>query len=284
MLITKLIRRIRSIWVRLVPYRIVQRSGLAASENSNIILKNQYDCIPKGCVYGPADQYLLVPKNRYRLSLLPGQKVSGDVGVGCLTEENTPDGYDLLWGDDEAVARFREEGERARDRLTKEIVDHVDDQLKTCGKIVDIGCGIGDLLSEIRSRYPNLTLAGCDFSPKGIERARVRIPDGEFLECHIRDTLPYQDCEFDIVFCTDFLEHLEYPEKIVVELVRICKPGGLVVVVVPDGDVDQFLGHLWFWSGQRLREFLDPWKASVFKLPETGELMAIIHTDKPEAL
>ena len=49
-----------------------------------------------------------------------------------------------------------------------------------------------------------------------------------------------------------------------------------MVIVVPDGAVDDFIGHFWFWSETSLGNFLAPWKPTVTKLPETKELLAVI--------
>jgi len=269
----------------LVPYKLVRRVSEEKiggdSTQDDEVKKAQYDYVPKDSyVYGPADTFLLVPKNRYRLVLLPGQKISGDAGVGWLTEDNSPQGYDRLWGDPDAVERFREEADGVREKLTVEIADHIIERIRGESHILDVGCGVGDLLTEIRKRRANIALAGCDFSPCGIEKARCRLPEGDFTQQVIEKDLPYENDRFDAVLCTDTLEHLEYPANIVNEMVRICRPGGFVVIVVPDGDVDQFFGHLWFWNENRLREFLSPWNGIVQRLPKTREFLAVI--DIPE--
>ena len=75
--------------------------------------------VPKGSyVSGPADRFLLVPKNRYRVVLLPDQPRSNALGVGWVTEDNSPEGYDLLWGDAKHVDAFRLESGHVRDKLT----------------------------------------------------------------------------------------------------------------------------------------------------------------------
>ena len=78
------------------------------------------------------------------------------------------------------------------------------------------------------------------------------------------------------MLCTDVLEHLERPKLIAAELVRICRPGGMVVIVVPDGDVDQFLGHYWFWNEGSLSLLLAEWEPEVIRLPRTREFLARI--------
>lgn len=241
------------------------------------IPQGHYDYVPKGkYVYGPVDQFLLVPKNRYRAVLLPDQTRSADLGVGWLTEDNSAEGYDLLWGDNSNLAAFKAEGNHARDKLTIEIVDQIEVYLPEGGSVCDIGCGVGDLLREVRHRRPTLAVFGLDFSGKAVEGAARAMPDGAFQQFVIHQTLPYETASFDVVLCTDVLEHLEYPKLIADELVRICRPGGTVAIVVPDGMGDQFLGHNWFWSEESFAVMLAELGARVSTLPVTKELMAVI--------
>jgi SAM-dependent methyltransferase len=248
------------------------------------IPQGEYDYVPKGTyVMGPADRFLLVPKNRYRLALLPGNAASEELGVGWITEDNTPTGYDRLWGDPGALQAFRSEADHLRDKLTVEIVDAIEARIAPNADVVDIGCGVGDLLLEVRKRRPGVAVSGLDFSARAVEGAKVALPDGTFVQHVIERELPYPDAAFDVVLCTDVLEHLEHPLEVAGELVRICRPGGLVAIVVPDGDVDQFFGHLWFWNEERLGKFLSPWNAKIARLPVTREFIACIHISRSEA-
>ena len=213
------------------------------------IPQGEYDYVPKGTyVFGPADRFLLVPKNRYRAVVLPGQERRTEFGVGWITEDNTSEGYDLLWGQADNLHQYRIEADHAREKLKAEIVDRIEDRIAASANVVDIGCGIGDLLGEVRHRRPGVSVSGLDFSGKAVEGAQRSLPDGAFRQFVIDRQLPYESASFDVVLCTDVLEHLEYPQLVAAELVRICRPGGLVAIVVPDGTLDQFLGHNWFWN------------------------------------
>ncbi|MGM4918959.1 class I SAM-dependent methyltransferase [Tardiphaga sp. 813_E8_N1_3] len=255
-----------------------ERRRIPYSENGwDHIPKGEYDYVPKGThVFGPADRFLLVPKNRYRAVLLPGQERRTELGVGWITEDNSSEGYDLLWGEADNLHEYRIEADSVREKLKVEIVDRIEHRIAADANIVDIGCGVGDLLGEIRRRRPGVRVSGLDFSGKAVENAQRTYPDGAFQQFVIDRTLPYQTASFDVVSCTDVLEHLEYPQSVVAELVRICKPGGLVAIVVPDGTLDQFLGHNWFWNVETFAALLAEWAPQVAPLPVTGELMATI--------
>lgn len=274
---TRLLARYHQIGRTILSLPLINRWYIAPRDAYDLIPSGQYDYVPKGTyVYGLASHFLLVPKNRYRLNLLPGMEVSDEKGVGWITEENTSSAYDLLWGNECNLELFRQEGGHVRDRMNEEIVDQIEGRLPINGKVVDIGCGVGDLLDEVLQRRPDSALHGLDFSAKAIERIRARFESQDFM-CHvIHQDLPYASQEFDVVFCTDVLEHLERPKLIAAELVRICRPGGMVVIVVPDGDVDQFLGHYWFWNEGSLSLLLAEWEPEVIRLPRTREFLARI--------
>lgn len=241
------------------------------------IPQGQYDYVPKGThVSGAASHFLLVPKNRYRLVLLPDQEVSAERGIGWITEDNSPEAYDRLWGSAEALEVFRAESGHARDKMTTEIVDHLEAGLPVAPHVIDIGCGAGDLLAEVRKQRPEATLAGLDYSGKAVEGVKLAFPEGEFRQFVIERELPYESGRFDLVMCCDVLEHLEHPREVAAELVRICRPGGLVAIVVPDGEVDQFFGHYWFWNQQSFTAMLAPWNAEVTRLPQSREFIARI--------
>lgn len=253
-----------------------------ATDGWDHIPQGQYDYVPRGThVSGPADRYLLVPKNRYRAVLLPDEQPNVALGVGWVTEDNSAQGYDRLWGDAARLAEFRAEADHVREKLTVEIVDHIAPRIAPGARVVDIGCGVGDLLVEVRRRQPGITVAGLDFSQRAVDGARAALPDGSFRQFVIDQTLPYEANSFDVVLCTDVLEHLERPRTVAAELVRICRPGGLVAIVVPDGDVDQFFGHYWFWNERSLTQLLAHWHPQVTRLPVTREFLACISVPEP---
>jgi SAM-dependent methyltransferase len=93
-----------------------------------------------------------------------------------------------------------------------------------CGRVLDIGCGIGDMLS-----YRAHTV-GVDVNPKAVAYCRSRGLIAHQME---PDVLPFPDAEFDGAMLDNVLEHLEKPEPLLAQTRRVVRTGGTFVVGVP---------------------------------------------------
>jgi hypothetical protein len=117
-------------------------------------------------------------------------------------------------------------------------------------RVLDAGCGNGFVLRELVARF-GVEPWGHDNSESLRAIVQANVPGVRF---HVGDLgrLPHDDGFFDVVLSTDVLEHLEVPERTLAELVRVTRPGGQVLVSVPDGRRDQGSGHVNFFSPEGL--------------------------------
>ncbi|MCX5809256.1 MAG: class I SAM-dependent methyltransferase [Proteobacteria bacterium] len=96
-------------------------------------------------------------------------------------------------------------------------------------KILDLGCGRGEFLRGF---------IRCGLDGYGVDQsfiAKSICPEAEILQSNLEnEPLPYDDNSFDVIFSKSVLEHFYYPERLVMEIYRIVKPGGLVITMVPD--------------------------------------------------
>jgi 2-polyprenyl-3-methyl-5-hydroxy-6-metoxy-1,4-benzoquinol methylase len=100
----------------------------------------------------------------------------------------------------------------------------------TCaGDIVDVGCGDGVLLWHLRNA--GASRVGADLSFTRLHRSQSR--SHALLVQAEATQLPFQDSTFDLVICTDVLEHLSSMEKAISELSRICTAEGHILISVP---------------------------------------------------
>lgn len=119
--------------------------------------------------------------------------------------------------------------------------------------ILDAGCGLGILSAMLKDRFPDASVAAFDFSHVAIDTARKNRPDITFFAHDIYDPL---DDRFDLVVCTETLEHLLEPDSAVQQLLEATAPSGSLFFTVPDGRIDQSGKHINFWSPESWRQFL----------------------------
>ena len=83
---------------------------------------------------------------------------------------------------------------------------------------------------------------------------------------------------FDSVVAMEVLEHVPRPVEMVRELVRVCEPGGEVIITVPDGEHDRWSGHLNFWTQDDLRQMLGEMELQqrIERLSENNVLVAVL--------
>lgn len=93
--------------------------------------------------------------------------------------------------------------------------------------ILDVACGNGNYCKFFTQR--GLDYTGCDLSENMLEQARENNPGFEFIRGDATN-LPFEDGEYDVVFCSDLLIHLpsELEEAVVKELIRVAKKYAVV--------------------------------------------------------
>lgn len=93
-------------------------------------------------------------------------------------------------------------------------------------KILDVGVGLGRLLEQV----DELERYGMDISSNYLE-----ITSTKKINCCLSliEDMPYQDDFFDIITCTDVLEHVLDLNLAVKNILRVLKPGGVLIIRVP---------------------------------------------------
>lgn len=101
------------------------------------------------------------------------------------------------------------------------------------GKLLDIGCGNGNLALVLGSL--GYQVRGIDVDATSIETAKQR-NTFDNVSFDVADANEFTESdEYDLIVCTEVLEHLEKPKQLVESSYRILKPGGTMVVTVPNG-------------------------------------------------
>lgn len=120
-------------------------------------------------------------------------------------------------------------------------------------RIADVGCGAGYLLRVIHETSNPQSLTGFEHSEEAIKMAKTLLPEASF---HCCDIYKGTNLKFDLVFCTEVLEHLLYPDRAVRALLGMIDKQGAVLMTVPNGRTDNFEGHINFWSPESWEVFI----------------------------
>lgn len=144
--------------------------------------------------------------------------------------------------------------------------------------VLDVGCGIGGS-SRILAKDYGFDVTGVTISPQQVKRAQELTPEGVDAKFAVDDAmaLSYPDASFDVVWSIEAGPHM--PDKAVFarELLRVLKPGGVLVVADWNQRDDREI-PLNFWEKPVMQQLLDQWSHPAFssiegfseRLEETG--------------
>lgn len=103
-------------------------------------------------------------------------------------------------------------------------------------RILDVGCGAGYMLSQLSKSATGGELHGIDLSKSMSERAQQLLGNTAKIVHGDAEQMPYADAYFDRVIASSLFSHVLHPETVVLQLKRILKPDGLIVISVCDDD------------------------------------------------
>src|SRR5437764_10775767 len=96
-----------------------------------------------------------------------------------------------------------------------------------CEAFLDAGCGDGRYLAALAGELPPRR-AGFDLSARILETARARV-EADLRQGSL-EAIPFVDGEFDLVLCSQVIEHVLDADAAVAELHRVLRPGGILVI------------------------------------------------------
>ena len=136
---------------------------------------------------------------------------------------------------------------------------------KIHNNLLDVGCGSGEMLNDL-SKFGKIFSVEYD-----LKSIKLCTQNGYHNTCLSEaENLPFRDSFFSIVLMLDVLEHLDSDEVGVKEAVRVCKPGGIIVLTVPAfqflwGNQDIVSNHKRRYCIRDIKALVDPNELSVVK-------------------
>ena len=97
-------------------------------------------------------------------------------------------------------------------------------------RVLDVGCGTGELLRRLRAKYPEAPLAGLDPVPEMLAVARDKLSGREDLKIGYADALPWSAGSFDVVVSCNMFHYITHPLEALREMARVLRPGGTLVL------------------------------------------------------
>ena len=115
---------------------------------------------------------------------------------------------------------------------------------KSRGRLLDIGCGFGEMLEDLRLR--GCDVYGLELNPLAVKICRAK---GLNVSCGTLEEIHFTDEFFDTVILWHVIEHLPSPKSTLKEVYRILKPGGQAFVYCPNADSYFYTLFGRYWHG-----------------------------------
>ncbi|MCY7391396.1 MAG: methyltransferase domain-containing protein [Leptolyngbyaceae cyanobacterium CAN_BIN12] len=205
------------------------------------------------------------------LYLLTARRYQSSDSVANSYDEWTEDGIlEFYWGDHIHLGHYGSPPQR-KDFLTAKS-DFVHEMVRWGGlaqlppgtTVLDVGCGIGGS-SRILARDYGFAVTAITISPQQVKRAQELTPPELDVQFQVDDamSLSFPDASFDVVWSIEAGPHM--PDKAIFarELMRVVKPGG-VLVVADWNQRDDRHKPLNYWEKPVMRQLLDQWSHPAF--------------------
>ncbi len=144
-----------------------------------------------------------------------------------------------------------------RSVLRRREIQRVTSMLPEQAAILDVACGVGDVVSSLAPRHHVYAM---DFSFHSLGLVGLMAPGIPRVNSSLY-ALPFRDESMDAVICLEVLEHLPDDRPAVAEITRILKPGGRAIVSVPSqyyfDDYFHLMGHFRHYTRHELVSLLE---------------------------
>ncbi|MDL2253599.1 glycosyltransferase [Ruminococcaceae bacterium OttesenSCG-928-I18] len=166
------------------------------------------------------------------------------------------------WEKHDGASQTRFFARIALENLPDSFIEEVLREQYTVG---DIGCAEGDATDYLSKNLPGIPVVGIDYSEIAVKKAREKYPQLHFEVGEI-GKLPNN---YDILFCSNVLEHLPQPERQLEALIRQCNQYVVLLVPFEEQNPDEF--HINIFSEEFFSKENDLYTTVFFVTEDTSE-------------
>ncbi|XP_071477085.1 S-adenosylmethionine-dependent methyltransferase Rv2258c-like [Diadema antillarum] len=138
-------------------------------------------------------------------------------------------------------------GRWVRNHLVQDFIPSmpkIEEKLKSGVKVLDLGCGRGVATLLFAENYPNSSVIGLEISEECVSFAREqaekkKLTNVEFVQCDAAELPSDWSNSVDYVYVYDVIHDLAQADKVLKEIHRILKPGGVFSMIEPDCETKQ---------------------------------------------
>jgi ubiquinone/menaquinone biosynthesis C-methylase UbiE len=162
--------------------------------------------------------------------------------------------YDNQWTHLQDFIRYNP-GARHRRRLIARAISRIPVRPTS---VIDVGCGPGFTVNHLSTVLPDASFTGIDFSEVAIEVASAKFPEHKWIVADASTAMSSE--KFDLVVCTEVIEHVSDPKNLVDSLKDLTKPGGHLILTTQAGvvhDTEKAVGHVRHFTMKDLDELLE---------------------------
>ena len=156
------------------------------------------------------------------------------------------------------------------------------DAVSAGDRVLDLGCGNGTFTAEIARA--GARAVGVDIAEAALKQARAAHPPLDFRLASIDGSLPLEDCEFDVVWASEVIEHVADTARWLSEARRVLSPRGRLLLTTPNHPraallvrgleryCDPLGDHLHLYTRQSLRRVLSDFDFDPVEVRTAGGL------------
>ncbi len=137
------------------------------------------------------------------------------------------------------------------------------------GRLIEIGCGVGITLALIKKHRPDVHIVAADIDTTCLEITSGRVPDAEKVTIIADRSFTELGNDYDLIIASHVVEHLKNPYDSMKQFMEMLKPGGHLIVAVPNpvrpniffGNIFKKdyvnRGHVYAWDRSHWINFLE---------------------------